>query len=83
MHDPGERNVPGLDDEVDMVSHKAKSVYPATEPFNGILEDQVKAIPVLVGKEYLVTGIAAKDNVVYGRRKMYAGFARHGGSLTG
>ena len=59
-----------------------KSMYPSAKPYNGILEDPVKAIPVLVGKENLVTGIAAKDNVVHGRRKMYAGFASHGGSLT-
>jgi hypothetical protein len=48
-----------------MVSHQAKTMYPAAKLFNGILEDQVKAIPVLFGKEYLVTGITAKDNVVH------------------
>jgi hypothetical protein len=65
-----------------MVSHQAKSVYPAAKPFNGILEDQVKAIPVLFGKENRITCITAKDNVVHSRRKMYAGFACHTGSLT-
>jgi hypothetical protein len=65
-----------------MVSHQAKSMYPAVKPFNSILEDQVKAIPILIGKENRITGITAKDNVVHGRRKMYARFASHGGSLT-
>ena len=55
---------------------------PAVKPFNGILEDQVKAIPVQVGKENRITGITAKDNVVHGRWKMYAGFTCHAGSLT-
>jgi hypothetical protein len=82
LHNPGQRNLACLNDDVNMVSHQAKSMYPATKSFNGILEDQVKAIPVLVGKKNWITGITAKDNVVHGRRKMYARFASHGGSLT-
>ena len=65
-----------------MVSHQAKSMYPAVKLFNGILKDQVKAIPVLVGKENRGTSITAKDNVVHSRRIMYAGFTCHAGSLT-
>jgi hypothetical protein len=65
-----------------MVVHQAKGMYPAAKPFNGILEDQVKAIPVLVGKENRGTSITAKDNVVHSRRIMYAGFASHAGRLT-
>ena len=49
-----------------MVSHQAKSMYPAVKPFNSILEDQVKAIPILIGKENRITGITAKDNVIHG-----------------
>ena len=82
MHNPGQRNVACLNDDVGVVSHQAKSMYPAVKPFNGILEDQVKAIPVQVGKENRITGITAKDNVVHGRWKMYAGFTCHAGSLT-
>ena len=65
-----------------MVSHQAKGMYPATKSFNNILEDQVKAKPVLVGKENRITAITAKYNVVHGRRKMYAVFASHADSLT-
>lgn len=82
MHNPGQWNVPGLNDDVDMVVHQAKSMYPAAKPFNGILEDQVKAIPVHAGKENWGTSITTKDNVVHSRRIMYAGFTRHAGSLT-
>ena len=49
-----------------MVSHQAKSMYPAVKPFNSILEDQVKAIPILIGKENRITGITAKDKVIHG-----------------
>ncbi len=82
MHNPGQWNVPGLNDDVDMVVHQAKSVYPAAKPFNGILEDQVKAIPVQVGKENRGTCITPKNNVVHSRRIMYAGFTSHADSLT-
>jgi hypothetical protein len=66
LHNPGQRNVTCLNDEVDMVSHQAKSMYPAVKPFNSMLEDQVKAIPILIGKENRITGITAKDNVIHG-----------------
>jgi hypothetical protein len=64
-----------------MVSHQAKSMNAATKLFNGILENQVKAIPVLVGKEDWAAGITAKDNVVNCRGIMYAGFTSHAGSI--
>jgi hypothetical protein len=63
---------------MDMVSHQAKSVNPVQEPLARFLENLVKAIPVLVVGKYILTCIAAKDNVVNCPRRMYAWFSRHG-----
>ena len=62
-----------------MVSHQAKGMYSTVEHSNGVLKDQIQAIPVAVVKEDRLAGVAVKDDMVDGIGKMNAGFTDHGG----
>jgi hypothetical protein len=72
-----------MDRQVDVIGHKGKSEYAMPEPFARFLENLVEAIPVLVVRENVLTGIAALDDVVNRSGAVYAGFSRHGLRLSG
>jgi hypothetical protein len=56
--------------------------YAEAELLDGILEDQVEAIPVVGVEEDRITGVAAEDNVVDSTGIMDAGFTGHGRSIA-
>jgi hypothetical protein len=49
---------------MNMVGHQAKGMNTGQKSLTRFLEDLVKAIAVLVIREDVLTGIAAKDHVV-------------------
>lgn len=52
-------------------------MYPAMEPFHGVLENEVKAVPVTVVEENRISGIAAENDVVVAAGIMDARFSCH------
>jgi hypothetical protein len=54
----------------------------AAELLDGVLEDQVEAIPVAIVEEDRVAGVAAEDDVVDGAGIMDAGFTGHAGRIA-
>jgi hypothetical protein len=65
-----------------MFSHLAEGMYPAPELLDGMLEDQIKAVPVAVFEKDRIAGVASENNVVYGAGEMDAGFTSHGGRIS-
>ena len=49
---------------------------------NGVLKDQITAIPVTVVEKDRFAGIAAKDDMVVGVGIMNAGLTSHGGKIA-
>ena len=81
LHDPGERNIIDLHDQMDMVAHQAEGMDTATKHLDGILKDQIEAITVAVVEEDRIAGVAAEDDVIESGRIMDAEFTGHAGSM--
>lgn len=63
---------------MEMVGHQAKGKNLVMESLARSLENLVEAIAVPVVGENILTGISAKDYVVYPSRRVNARFACHG-----
>jgi len=65
-----------------MVCHETESVNAKSEPACSLLQQEIEAIPVVVGEEYRLTAIATKHDVIQPAGKMDARFACHVGNLN-
>ena len=67
---------------MDMVCHAAKGMDAATELYSHFLHEQVIATTVSIIKEYWITCVAAKDDVIDCAGEVYAWFTCHGERLA-
>jgi hypothetical protein len=63
---------------VDVVRHAAKAVNAAIELLDGILQNQIKPVPVTVFKEDRISCVAAKNDMVDSAGIVDAWFSWHG-----
>jgi hypothetical protein len=82
LHDPGQRNIAHLHHQMDMVSHQAKGMNTTAEFFDGILEDQIKAIAVPIVRKNRVARAATEHDVVKSAGEMNTGLTRHGRKIA-
>ena len=66
LHDSRKGDFTRLHDEVDVVRREAEAVNTATKLLDGILQNQIKPVPVTVFKEDRITCVAAKNDMVDG-----------------
>lgn len=77
MHGTGQRYVAALQSQMDMICHETKGVNTKPEPAYALLQKEIEAIPVVVAKEYGLTAVATKHDVIKSAGKMDARFACH------
>jgi hypothetical protein len=63
---------------VDVVRHEAKAVNAGIELLDGILQNQIKPVPVTVFKEDRISCVAAKNKMVESAGKLMRGFLAMG-----
>ncbi len=82
LHDTRQRYLSYLDDQMEMICHKAIAMEAKTVALYAMLQEYKKATAVFSVKEYVLLGIAAQDHMIYRPRVMYSRFAWHVGILS-
>ncbi|KAF0215923.1 MAG: hypothetical protein FD174_3933 [Geobacteraceae bacterium] len=78
----GEGNVPGLQDKMYMVGHKAECMNPITETACSFLKQEAETVPVVIGEENWLAAVAAEDDMVKSTWDVYACFSCHGDRIA-
>jgi len=78
LHDPRKGDFTHLHDDVDVVCNEAEAVDAAVELLNGILQNQIKPVPVSIFKEDRFSCVAAKNDMVDSAGIVDAWFSCHG-----
>jgi hypothetical protein len=82
LHDTRQRDLSHLDDQMEMICHKAIAMEAKSATFYAVLQERKKPTAVFSVKEYVLLGIAAHDHMIYRSRIMYSWFAWHVGILS-
>jgi len=77
LHACGQGLIPGLEGQVQVIGHEAKGVHAVAEARRALSYEFVELVSILRGKEDVLPGVAAQDNVVEAARNVEAGFAGH------
>ena len=81
LHTTRKRNVPGLQNKMDMVGHAAKSVNAVTEATSSFLQQQEETVMVKISEKDRLTGISPENDMIQSARKMNTWFTCHTGNL--
>lgn len=82
LHNPGERDVIHLHNQMEMVAHQAEGMNTAMEFLDSMLEDQIEAITVAIVEEDRIASVAAEDDVIESGRVMDAKSTGHAGIIA-
>lgn len=64
-----------------VVAHQAECMDTVAEPHHAFSEQAIETVPIADGKEDVLTGVAAQDDVIQAARDMEAGFPSHAEKL--
>ena len=82
LHDLGQSNALGLDQDVDVVGHQDISMEPKAVALAIVLDALEVALAVVIVVEGLLALVAAHDDVVEGAVKLDSGLSRHAGTVS-
>jgi len=82
LHARGQRLIADLERQVQVIGHQAEGVYPVAETRDTLGHELIEAAAIFRGKEDVLPGVAAQDDVVEAAGDVQARLAGHAGRLT-
>ena len=77
VHAGGERLLPGLERQVQVIGHQTEGVHAVAEARHAFGQEFIEAMSILRGEEDGLAGVAAQDHVVEAAGDVQTGFAGH------
>ena len=82
LHAGGQRWIPSLEGQVHVIGHEAERVHSVAEARHALRNQFIETATITWGKEDLLPGVAAQDNVVEAAGDVQSGFAGHEASIV-